>query len=815
MGEIFRQFFVVHVNHVRMVRCLLAGVFLLLGLAGVMAPDANAAAFQANYRQLDCRTEACPAKPNERWIWFAVDVKAVRTLAPDWQLLVDNTRFSSIEVRVQDKSGPLVIRRDQFELDNNWSMGNNLRFGIPMAGAGISRIEVGFRDMDSPGLMRTIKVMDKADHAEFVQNWTVLVAVVIGVLFAAFTYNVFLLTWLHAPFQRWYVVWVAAACSYLLIWSGKILDVFPFMAGPSSARTSFLLVGLLVVSGAAFFFSLIEKDKLPQRLIDVGQVGGILVAVTSVVAAFDMVFPAAYTDRMFNFAMVIVTVTLTIGCVFAAVRGSRAIWYYLAGWLPALALLGARIARNFDLLPQDDIIDKAGFEALAWEALILSLAIADRFRQLRREADATDSERRTLLRVATTDSLTGLGNRSLFQSLLERATPYAGGLDVVAVDIDFLKQTNDMAGHDAGDALIVAVAERLRAAAGPSATITRIGGDEFVILLEGEARQRLEAVRQMIALSAGAPLRHAGYDLTISICAGHAADPDGNANLQTVHKLADLALYRAKAEGRGCWRTYDSSMADELDARTQMVREARAALRLGEFVLHYEPIVDQNRRPIAQEAVLRWQHPRLGLLSPPQFAILMRESTIVLALQHLALEQAMAKAAEMHVGAPGVAMAINFVTSQLQGPSAAIAILDELAQRNLPPQALIAEVTEPVAMGGLGSALFECLECLREAGARVALDDFGTGTASLIQMRDVPADLIKIDASFAAALVESDNSRQVVQAIVALAHSLGKKVVAQGIESEAQFALLKQMGCDYAQGPLFGLASMQPQVAAA
>lgn len=815
MGDSFRQFFVVNANHVRMVRCLLAGAFLLLCLSGLLSPKAQAAAFQASYHQLDCRTQACPAKPEPRWTWFAVDTAAVRTLAPDWQLLVDNTRFSKIEVRLTHSGGTLVIQRDQFDLDNNWSMGNNLRFAIPIAGSGISRVEVGFRDMDAPGLMRSIKAMDKADHAEFVQNWTVLVAVVIGILFAAFTYNVFLLTWLHAPFQRWYVVWVAAACCYLLIWSGKILDIFPFMAGPSSARTSFLLVGLLVVSGAAFFFSLIEKDKLPQRLIDIGQAGGILVAITSVLAAFDMVFPAAYTDRMFNFAMVIVTITLTIGCGFAAFRGSRAIWYYLAGWVPALALLGMRIARNFELLPQDDIIDKAGFEALAWEALILSLAIADRFRQLRREADATDSERRTLLRVATTDSLTGLGNRALFQSLLERATPYQGGLDVVAVDIDFLKQTNDMAGHDAGDALIVAVAERLKAAAGPNATISRIGGDEFVILLEGEARQRLDAVRQMIALSAGVPLRHAGYDLTISICAGHAADAAGTADLKAVHKLADLALYRAKAEGRGCWRSYDASMADELDARSQMVREARAGLLAGEFVLHYEPIVDHNRRPIAHEAALRWQHPRLGLLVPAQFAILLRESSLVLSLQQLALDHAMAKAAELQLGAAGVAIAINFVTSQLQGPSAAIAILDELAHRNLPPQALIAEVTEAVAMGGLGSALFECLECLREAGARVALDDFGTGTASLIQMRDVPADLIKIDASFAAALVESDNARQVVQAIIALAHSLGKKVVAQGIESEAQFLLLKQMACDYAQGPLFGLATEFPHEAAA
>ncbi len=787
----------------------------LLVLAGLIlaASPARAASHQLPFRLMDCATEACPTQRDGQWTWFDVQGTNLADLPPEWTLLIDNTRFSAIEVQVVHADGTFTVHRGQFELGDNWSLGNMLRFTVPVPGADIKTIRVGFRDIDYAGLVRTMKAMDDLSHKMFVQNWTVLIALIIGVLFSAFSYNVFLLTWLRTPFQRWYVVWVASALAYLLVWSGALLNVAPFLAGPASSRTNYLLVGLLVVSGAAFYFALVERGKLPQRLIDFGQLAGMAVAMTSVVAAFDMVFPAAFTDRMLNVAMISVTITLFVGCFFAVARGSRAIWFYIFGWLPALALLTMRILRNFGLLPQDDMVDQAGFAAIGWESLLLSLAIADRFRQLRREADATDVERRTLLRVATTDPLTGLGNRALFQNLLERPIQRQA-IDMIVIDIDFLKQTNDMAGHDAGDALIVAVAERLAAAAGPQATIARVGGDEFVIILEGEARGRLEAVRQMIALSAGVPLRHAGYDLTISICAGHVRAEGDMQSLKQIYKQADLALYRAKAAGRGCWRSYDSSMADEVDARSRLVAEARIGLPNGQFALHYQPIVDFTGQIIAFEALLRWDHPRLGLLRPGEFAEVLKETSLVPALQAWVLERALSHIAMVREAHPDRAVSINFLTSQLQGTTAAVAILDELARHGVPPDALIVEVTEHVVMGGLGGALLECLECLRDAGVHVALDDFGTGFASLIHLREVPADLIKIDASFASDIVSSAGSQQIVRAIIDLAHSLGKRVVAEGVETDAQRTMLVEMGCDLGQGWLLGRPA-PPDLAAA
>jgi len=788
----------------------------LLVTAAAFAGPVRAESHQLAFRVLDCERGPgeCPTGGPNRdvgaWTWFAVDVSALRSLPPHWNLLVDNTRFTAVAVQVSHKRGVYRLQRGQFELADNWSLGNNLRFDVPVAGADVTAVRIGYRNMDTPLLMRSIKAMDDAGHQRHVLSWTVLIALVMGVLFSAFAYNVFLLTWLKTSFQRWYVVWVASALSYLLVWTGAMLNILPFLAGPASARTTFLLIGLLLVSGTAFFFALIEKGKLPQKLVDFGQLAGMMVAITSVVAAFDMVFPAWFSDRMLNFALLSATAALVVGCVFAVQRGSRAVWFYLAGWAPALAMLGMRIARNFGYLPQDDFVDQASFAAIGWESLLLSLAIADRFRQLRRDADASDAEHQTLLRYATTDPLTGLGNRALFQNMLEKPAQRQGGIDVIAVDIDYLKQTNDMAGHDAGDALIVAVAERLAVAAGPLATIARIGGDEFVILLEGAARARLPAVRQMIALSAGTPLRHAGYDLTISICAGHATSEERGVPVARIFKQADLAMYAAKSAGRGCWRSYDASMADEAFARSRLIAEARAGLATGQFLLHYQPVQRFDGVVVGHEAMLRWQHPRLGLLGPGEFADVMKEATILPALQLWVLDTALAQAALLRSHRADLSMSVNFVTGQLQGTAAAVAILDDLSRHRVPPHALVVEVTETVVMGGLGGALIECLECLRDAGVHVALDDFGTGFASLIHLREVPADIVKIDRSFVADMVDSASSQQIVRALVDLAHSLGKQVVAEGVETDGQRLLLRQMGCDLAQGWLFGKPVAQP-----
>lgn len=786
---------------------LLMLVLSAMALWLLAAVPAQATQAQLPFQLLDCEASpaACPAGDQSDWRWFAVDPAAAEGLPAGWNLLVDNTRFSRITVEVTHSGGVHREQHGQFDLARNWTLGNNLRFIVPVAGADVQAIRVGFRNMDAPLLMRSIKAMDEPGLDRFVLQWTVLIALVLGVLFCAFVYNVFLLTWLKTAFQRWYVVWVASALCYLLVWTGAMLNILPFLAGPASARTSFLLIGLLMVSGAAFFFALIEQGKLPQKLIDFGQLAGMTMAFTSVVAAFDMVFPAWFADRMLNLAMIGIVLSLLVGSGFALARGSRAILYYTVGWAPALVVLGMRIGRNFGLMPQDDVVDQAGFAALGWEALLLSLAIADRFRQLRRDADAAEAERETLLRVATSDPLTGLGNRAGFQRMLDAPVVRPGGIDVIAIDIDYLKQTNDMAGHDAGDALIKAVAERVSAAAGPRATIARIGGDEFVVQLEGEARARLPALRQMIALSSGAPLRHGGYDLTISICAGHAACEDGHVPLSAIVKQADLALYSAKAAGRGCWRSYDDSMANEAEARSRLIVEARAGISAGQFQLHYQPVLRLDGRVVGHEALLRWDHPRLGLLRPGDFADVMKEATVMPALQAWVLGEALRQTAALRAASgQDLSMAVNFVTSQLQGTAAAVMVLDELARHRLPPHALVVEVTESVVMGGLGGALIECLECLRDAGVQVSLDDFGTGFASLIHLRQVPANIVKIDRGFVADMVVSASSQQIVRALVDLAHSLGKQVVAEGVEQEAQRVLLQQMGCDFGQGWLFG-----------
>lgn len=757
------------------------------------------------FRVMDCQTEKCPSGHPGDWTWFDVDPQQLKAMPAGWQLLVDNTRQSRVEIWVGRKGSSVVFSSDPGQLGQNWSLGNNLRFGISVPGNEVSSLRIGMRDIDSPALMRSVKAMDQLGHANHLQGWTVLVAMVLGVLVSALTYNIFLLSWLRTAFQNWYVIWLFGALGYLLVWTGALLPMQPWLVGSPTMEIVYLLVALMVVAGAAFFLSLVEDGIMPPELVAWIQGSCAVVTVAGVVAAFGVILPPRVSDILFNLALTGVTALVLAGVVIAASRRSRAVWFYLAGWTPPLLVLGLRVARNFGLAPQDDSVDQAGFAALGWESLLLSLAIADRFRQMRKVADEAVTERQSLMRVATSDPLTGLGNRALFQSLVEQTAMRRGGIDVITVDIDFLKQTNDWAGHDAGDALIVAVAERLAAAAGPEATIARVGGDEFVIFLEGEARARLGSVRQMIEISAGATLMHGRHELVISMCAGHATTEDRGEPLERIVKQADIALYRAKGSGRGCWRSYDESMADETDSRSRMLAEARLGLQAGQFLLHYQRVYQLDGTVVGFEALLRWQHPRLGLLTPGEFAEVLKEASLLPALQHRVLTAALSEAALVRGGSgnDALTMAVNFVVGQLQGTAAAVAILDEVARHGLPPSALVVDVSEHL-LGGADAQVIECLECLRDAGVNVALDDYGAGKASLSQLRRVPANLVRIDSAFIASLADSANSRRVVKAMIDLAHGLGKVVAAKGIESEMQRKYLVEMGCDLGQGRLLG-----------
>jgi len=789
---------------------MLRSIFiLLLLLGGAVGARANETAVDLPLRAGTCTASDSRAPGAARcdWTWIEVtDPRTLDELPKGWRLLVDQTRFASIRIEVRHAGKVTTIDRRADQLQDNWSLGNYLRFEIDVPGREVDGLRIGFERIGRAALMRSVKAMTPAAHAAHKQRWSALVAFVAGVLTCSLIYNLFLLTWLRTDFQRLYVLWVATTLTYTLSWSGVIYHVLPELVGPPTPRLNYLLVGGLVAFGIAFFLALIEPGKIPRRLMIAGRACVAFVLVGAVVGAADMLVPAWFGDRLINVAFVVSTLCVAATVVAALRNGSRAVWFYLAGWVPPLVVFELRIARNFGLVPKTELVDMASFAVLAFEAVMFSLAIADRFRTLRRQHDAADAERETLRRVAATDALTGLANRAVLHDRLARLDEARQGADLVVVDLDYLKETNDAAGHDAGDALIVEAGRRLAAAAGPDATVARVGGDEFAILLEGPARARLPGLLRVVETSGTGVFEYLERALPLSLSAGHAAWVPGREAPDRLYKNADLALYRAKAEGRGRWRGFADAMREEQEARRRTIADARGGLGAGEFELHYQPVIDLRSNLLTgHEALLRWRHPSRGLLSPADFGAVFGDPVLAAAIQSFVLDAALDRAAAIHrPDGPPPRIGVNFIGAQLRGEAAADAILARLAARGLPPVSLIVEVTETVAIGRAGGPVVECLRRLRAGGVAVALDDFGTGYASLLHLRDFPADILKIDRSFVAGLPADKDSQKIVRAIIGLAHSLNKRVVAEGIETEAQRDFLRRHGCDAAQGHLLG-----------
>ncbi len=775
-------------------------VFLLLIIPGLPAWAADDVA-RLPLRQIDCTAASARCAPGDAdWTWVELtDPRAIAAMPAGFRLVIDQVRFDSMRIDIAHAGGRIVIERAGDDLASDWSLGNNLAFEIATPGAEIGSVRIGFRRIDDIGLMRSVKAMAPAAYADHMLRWSALIAMVAGVLTSALTYNLFLLTWLRTPFQRWYVVWVAGGLAYTLLWTGGAFFAFPQLAGQSAVRLGLVVVGGLIGIASLFFCDLIEKGRLPRRLILFGRASAVAVFASGLAAAADPLVPAWLGDRLLNLGFLANTLVIGAGLVVAIRRGSRAVWFYLAAWSPPLGVFSLRVARNFGLLPQSDLIDMLTFAAIALEAVVLSLAIADRFRALRRERDAADIERDTLLRVAHTDSLTGLSNRAAFQTWLARL-PQVPAADLVIVDLDRLKETNDLAGHDAGDALIVEAGRRLAAAAGSDALVARIGGDEFVAIVEGPSRTRLPAILEAIEASGRQSIEHNGRRIEVSMTAGHAGwNPDVD-TAERLYKMADLALYRAKSQARGSWCSYSEAMQDEVEADHRTIVEARDGLARNEFTLHYQPIVSlRSGQVVNHEALLRWRHPLRGLLRPADFAAALVDTRTAALIQAQVLRMALDFAA-----AKGGTVGVNFLGNQLQAAAGAAAILDAIAERGLPAGALVVEVTEMVMLGQHDAPIIDCLQRLRAAGVGVALDDFGTGYASLVHLRDFPADTLKIDRSFVAGLPADKGSQKIVRAIVALAHGLGKRVVAEGIETEAQRRFLAGLGCDQGQGYLLG-----------
>ncbi|WP_245501220.1 putative bifunctional diguanylate cyclase/phosphodiesterase [Lichenibacterium minor] len=405
--------------------------------------------------------------------------------------------------------------------------------------------------------------------------------------------------------------------------------------------------------------------------------------------------------------------------------------------------------------------------------------------------------------LAHHDALTDLPNRASFCAALARALlrPERAGAAVVSLDLDGFKPVNDRYGHPVGDALLVAVAERLRAAVGPDALVARFGGDEFVVLVERPSGLgAVEALCRQVVARLAEPFLVLGEGVTVGVSVGVAFAPTDGDTEDALLKSADAALYRAKAEGRGTVRFFEPEMDRKLQERERLVQDLRGALGRDEFVLHFQPYVSAEGGAVTGcEALIRWRHPVRGLVSPADFVPLAEEQGLIGPIGAWVIERACAEAARWEAGQR---VSVNVSPLQFRDRSLPGTILEALTRSGLAPWRLEVEVTETVLIDDADAAL-DILRQIRAMGVRVALDDFGTGYSSLSYLRRFPFNKIKIDRSFVQDLTSRDDNRVIVRAIRDIAKGLGMTITAEGVETTEQAEQLRLTGCEELQGYLF------------
>jgi diguanylate cyclase (GGDEF)-like protein/PAS domain S-box-containing protein len=417
-------------------------------------------------------------------------------------------------------------------------------------------------------------------------------------------------------------------------------------------------------------------------------------------------------------------------------------------------------------------------------------------------------------RLAYYDALTHLPNRTLFQDRLHSALLHAERQQTWVVlmflDLDRFKPINDSLGHAAGDRMLKEMALRLLGCVDEDDTVARMGGDEFTLLLQPRPTQqaalnRAIHVAEQILASLVKPFVLEGREFFVTASIGVALSPQDGNELSQLMKNADTAMYHAKERGKNNFQFYQADMNASALERLELESDLRHALEQGEFTLYYQPqFSGDGKRLTGAEALLRWRHPRRGLVPPVEFIPVLEELGLVVEVGEWVLKEACRQLREWHVARVRVPkVSVNISARQFSDGQLGTRIAGILQEIGLPPACLELELTESILMREVSEAM-QILAGLKRLGLSIAVDDFGTGYSSLNYLKQFPIDVLKIDRTFVDGLPSGEQDAQIARAIIAMAHSLNLSVIAEGVETHEQLEFLREHGCDEVQGYLFG-----------
>ncbi len=425
------------------------------------------------------------------------------------------------------------------------------------------------------------------------------------------------------------------------------------------------------------------------------------------------------------------------------------------------------------------------------------------------EREASELATVEMEHLAYHDALTGLPNRPLFMDRLIMAVAQASRsnqkIAVFFLDLDRFKDINDSLGHSMGDGLLKAVAERIRRCVREGDTVARFGGDEFTLLIPRiDHVEDAAKIAQKILETLKIPFSIADHELFVTTSVGISIYPNDGGDPETLVRNADTAMYRAKDQGRDNYQLYAPAMNARALERLALENMLRKAISHRELVLFYQPIADMKTKSIVGvEALIRWKHPELGLLSPAHFISVAEMSGLIIPIGDWVLRTAckQTKSWQKRID-PELTVAVNLSARQFQQPNLTEIIGEVLEETGLEAKSLELEITESNAMQNAENTIYTLRE-LKALGVRIAMDDFGTGYSSLNYLKKFPIDTLKLDQSFVREITTDPSDAAIATAVIAMAHSLDLKVIGEGVETEEQFAFLHKQKCDYIQGYLF------------